>query len=252
MHSAEQTARDEDIGMADMFGGVSEAPVAAATPVPGLSESERLAQEKQTLGLYLTGHPIEAYLPELDHFCTSLNEVEPKKSLQLVAGLVVSMRTMRSRRGAPMGVLVVDDRSGRIEATMFPEVFEREKHKLDKDDLVVIEGEVQPDDFTGDLKLQVERILTIEEARHRFSRGVTIEFCNASVPDDLAVRLKALLAPHRREESGCAVAVVYQASDAEGRIQLGANWQVTASDELLHSLKSEFGDERVSLAYVST
>ncbi len=251
IHSAEQTARDRDIGMADMFGGVSGKPVAAAAVVPGLSESERLAFEKLTLGLYLTGHPIEAYLPELSHFCTKLNEVAPNKSLQTVAGLVVSMRTMRSRRGAPMGVVVVDDRSGRIEASMFPEVFEREKHKCEVDDVVVIEGEVQPDDFTGDLKLRVERILTLEEARGRFSRGVTIEFCDANVPGDLAGRLKTLLTPHRCAQSGCAVAVVYQANGAQGRIQLGSNWRVSASDELLLSLKSEFGDDHVKLAYAS-
>ncbi len=251
IHGAEQTARDEALGMADMFGGMSETPIASLEAVPALSESERLSFEKATLGLYLTGHPIETYLPELEYFCTRLQEVEPNKSLQMVAGLVVSLRTMRSRRGAPMGIAVVDDRSGRIEASMFPEVFERDKHKLEKDDVVVIEGEVQPDDFTGALKLRVERILTIEEARQRFSRGLTIEFCDTNVPDDLSVRLKALLEPHLCEQSGCPVAVVYQASDAEGRIQLGSDWRVSASDELLHNLKSEFGDERVNLAYSS-
>lgn len=150
-----------------------------------------------------------------------------------------------------MGIVVVDDRSGRIEASMFPEVFEREKHKCEVDDVVVIEGEVQPDDITGDLKLRVERILTIEEARGRFSSGVTIEFSDTNVPGDLAGRLKVLLAPHRCAPSGCPVAVVYQANGAQGRIQLGSDWRVSASDELLLSLKSEFGDERVKLAYAS-
>lgn len=257
MQGAEQAARDSAFGMSDMFGGVTQETVhngAQADVVP-MTKKARLAGERETLGLYLTGHPIEDYLEEIYRFCpTRIVQLRSEKRSQLVSGLVVSVRTMRSRRGGSMCFIVMDDRSGRIEASLFPDVYQVARGKIVKDAVLVLEGEVQPDDYSGSLKLRVDKVYTIEEARLRFSSGVEIDFRDRVVPDDLSTRLRLCLESYRMVEGGCPVAVMYQADNAtearaEGRILLGPQWHVRPSDDLLARLRSEFGLERVNLGY---
>ena len=259
LQGAEQAARNDALGITDLFGGVlqsAERP-AARSPVAPLSRRERLEGEKETLGLYLTGHPIEEYLGEIRQICsTDIASLRPGKGNQLVAGLVVSTRVMRSRRGGDLCFLVIDDRSGRVEASIFTEAYEAHRSKIAKDAILLLEGEVQTDDFTGTVKLKVERVYTMEEARTRFSRGLLLDLCATSAPRDLSARLKRCLEPHRNNTAGCPVTVLYRIADdcgqgARGRIQLGADWQVKPSEDLLARLRSEFGEERVSLSYAA-
>src|SRR5690606_4229882 len=117
MLGAEQAARDDALGMTDLFGGVETAVRSspARVRVTPLTRRERLEGEKETLGLYLTGHPIEEYLAEIRQICPNeIAELRAEQGTQLVAGLVVSARTLRSRRGGDLCFLVLDDRSGRI------------------------------------------------------------------------------------------------------------------------------------------
>ena len=244
--SADQLARDEALGITDLFGGVdSPIPTSAhgdGVNYVGLSTRERLAGEKDTLGLYLTGHPIEEYEGELRHFCRHrIVDLKAEKKNQWVAGMVLSTRIMRSRRGSPMCFLVLDDRSARIEVALFPETYEKFGRKAIKDELVVIEGEVEADDFTGGLTLRTERVFSMAEARQKFSSGFLLDFTGCPMPGDFSDRLMQVLNPHRCEQIGCPVTVLYGARDASAKIRLGAEWQVEANDEVLHALKQEFG-----------
>jgi len=254
MHSAEQLARDAASGIADLFGGVSDGEKSAPrrrSAVRPLTRRERLEGEKETLGLYLTGHPIDDYLGELRRFLKCpIAELRGDRGVQVIAGLVVSMRTMRSKRGDTLAFIVLDDRSARIEVSVFGDVYEPSKHKLFKDAVLVVEGEVQIDEYTSDLKMRAANLYTMEEARARFADCLEIRVCGEGRRGDLGPRLRRLLEPHRR--SGCRVAVSYRGQEAEGRILLGADWRVAPSDDLLAELRDEFGAEGVDLAYRST
>ncbi len=255
LQGADQAARDAASGMVDMFGGIdaAAAPAPAAAPaaarVRPWSAEERLEGEKQTLGFYLTGHPIESHLGELSQFCTGIDALRAGRARQVVGGMVVSLRTRRGRGGDTMGFAVIDDRSGRMEASFFAEVYERDRNKLEKDRLVILEGEVQKDDFSGGHKLRAERALTIEEARDRFSDGLRIHLRDGDSAPGAAGRLKSALAPYVSDNGGCPVSVCYRSAGAEGQVRLGRGWRVRGSDELLAHLKSEFGAERVAFHY---
>ena len=254
LQSAEQVSQNSAAGMVDLFGGVADGKAVRTRTVRPLEKRERLDGERESLGLYLTGHPIEEYLDEIRSFCNaSISRLKAGRG-QLVAGLVVSFRTMRSRRGGSMGFAVIDDRSGRIEASLFTDVFEAAHQKVRKDSILVLEGEVQEDDFTHALKLKTENVYTIEEARRRFSLGLEIDLAQDPVCGKLIERLRMNLEPHRHAGSGCAVAVLCSADAgtgvaARGRIQLGPDWRVNPSDELLKALRQEFGTGSVSLNY---
>jgi DNA polymerase III subunit alpha len=259
LQGAEQAARDAALGMTDLFGEVAVATVAVSCrrDVPPMATRERLEGEKETLGLYLTGHPIEDYLDELRQICASdIAGLRARRGSQLVAGLVVSLRVMRSRRGGDLCFVTIDDRSGRIEASVFGDVFETQRGKLVKDAILVLEGEVQPDDFTGALKLRVDHVHTIEEARQRFAGGLVVDLRGSAGATDLPRRLRECLEPHRHARGGCPVALLYQARaqdgiQARGQILLGPDWRVRPSDDLLRRLRAEFGDGRVRLSYAS-
>ena len=251
LQGADQAARDAASGMMDMFGGIGAAP-APAPAAAGLrpwSAEERLEGEMQTLGFYLTGHPIESHLGELSHFCTEIDAVRAGRDRQVVGGMVQSLRTRRGRGGDTMGFAVIDDRSGRMEASFFAEVYERDRSKLEKDRLVILEGEVQRDDFSGGYKLRAERTLTLEEARGRFSQGLRIQLRGSDLAPDAAVRLKTALSPFVSENGGCPVSVCYRSPHAEAWVGLGPGWRVRGSDELLAQLQSEFGAECVAFHY---
>jgi DNA polymerase-3 subunit alpha len=258
LQGAEQAARDSALGMSDMFGGIEEAgQVNRPKLVPKLEKRERLEGEKEALGLYFTGHPIEEYLQEIQHFCAcNIAHLRSAKRTQTLAGLVVSSRTMRTRRGDSMGFIVVDDRSARIEVSLFSEVYEAEKDKIAKDAVLVVEGEVSPDDYSGVLKMRAERVHTMDQARNRFADGLTIDCASRAIPEEFVTRLRACLVPYRLDHGGSRVNVLYQTENgsgeaARGRIRLGAQWCVNPSDELLRALRAEFGDDRVDLNYVA-
>ncbi|MCK5792642.1 MAG: DNA polymerase III subunit alpha, partial [Ketobacter sp.] len=125
MRYAEQESKNQDLGIMDMFGAVDEEerPEPEWAKVKPWSDDERLNGEKETLGLYLTGHPIDQYLEEISHFTTSrIADVKPgnsRESRSIVAGLVIAQRVMKNKRGDKMAFLTLDDKSGRLEISIF-------------------------------------------------------------------------------------------------------------------------------------
>jgi DNA polymerase-3 subunit alpha len=251
LQGAEQDAHNAASGIADLFGGPGavQATLHRAAAVPhALTRRERLDAEKEALGLYLTGHPLDDYLREIREFCPSrIADLKVERGNQVVAGLVVSSRTMRSRRGDTLAFTVLDDRSGRIELSVFADVYDQHKTKIFKDAILVVEGEVQPDEYSGALKMRVTQLFTMDEARRRFADCLQIDVSCDGVSRDFARRLKQLLEPHR--QAGCPVASAYRSQTAEGRLVLGMDWRVAPTDALLHSLRSEFGVGQVGLHY---
>ena len=247
LQSAEQTARDAQLGISDMFGGVTgeETPPARREARP-ISIQERLQGEKETLGLYLTGHPVKAHLPEIRRFCPQpIRKLRSGRDKQMVAGLVVSSRTRRGRRGA-MSFFVLDDQSGRIEVSAFGEVFTDNRAKIVKDAIVVVEGEVQEDAFSGGLKMRADGVMSFAEARARHSRGVVLRLAGENAAE--LPRLRQVLARHRQAR-GCAVFVDYAAPAVRARLELGAAWRVDADDALLGQLRETLGEDAALVDY---
>ena len=249
---AEQGARDAAMGIRDMFDGIVREVPAATGGIVAWSKSERLAAEQDSLGLYLTGHPIDAYLDEIATFrSTPIVSLTQGQGTQTVAGLVVSSRTRRSRRGDSMAFMVLDDRTGRIEASVFGKVLEAAQGKLVNDAVLVVEAEVEHDEFTGSLKLRAREVETLEEARARRAECLRISVDRDCANQDFVFRLRDLLRSHRLVETadGCPVAVEYCSEEARVRVDLGNDWRVAPSNALIEELGAAFGAERVGFAY---
>ncbi|OAI16412.1 MULTISPECIES: DNA polymerase III subunit alpha [Methylomonas] len=259
---AEQHGKMALAGQNDLFGlGVeveesdNEAD-AYSTAVEPWTEKEKLEAEKQTLGLFLSGHPIAEYLPELKHITHgTLGSLEVDagrargKMEARVAGLIVEMRTRQTKQGKMMGFATLDDRTGRLEVAAFSGIFDKYRNLLSKDTILVAEGSLAMDDFTNGLRMTAEKLYGIEEARELFARGIqlTIDTANRSLSGDWPARLQDILAPFRG--GNCPVQIDYRTARDKAALQLGEEWRVRPADELLIRLRRLLSNENVLVRY---
>ncbi len=253
--AAEQSAANANAGMVDLFGDVvpsgggDDGDVYADFRNTRIwSMKERLSGEKDTLGLYLTGHPIDEYRNEVRHLAPSrINDLKPDKNNQRVAGLVVAMRVMKTKRGDTMGFVTLDDRSGRIEVAIFSDTYNEYRDKLVKDSILVITGQVSHDDYSGSLKMRAEAVRTLNEARRDLVRGLKVELEACKLQGNASRQLADILEPYR--QGGCQVTLDYKRNDARGQLVLGADWRVQPEDDLLQQLRDTYGRDSVNLVY---
>jgi DNA polymerase III subunit alpha len=251
VQAAEQTARSHDSGHMDLFGGVfadAEADVYLNhLRARELSLKERLKGEKDTLGLYLTGHPIDEYEGEVRRFARQrIVDLKPARGDQTVAGLVINLRVMKNKKGDKMGFITLDDRSGRIEASLFAEAFNSAQALLQTDALVVVEGEVSNDDFSGGLRLRAKRVMSLEDARTGLADSLRLRVASDALKGDRLRWLAELCGRHR---GACPITVDYSGSDAKAQLQFGESWRIEPADSLIQTLRDQFGRDNVFLHY---
>jgi DNA polymerase-3 subunit alpha len=250
---ADKHHKDNQLGVVDMFGFAE--PVASDEGdtghydvIPEWKEDMRLQYEKETLGLYLTGHPIEPYAEELKHLTTSrICDLKPAKGNRVViAGLVLEIRVINSRRGK-MAVVTLDDRSGRIEFALFSEAFERFRELLVRDNILVVEGEVINDEYSGGMRMNVQNIFDITQARESFAKRVSLRLDYQKAANGFTSHLSETLSPYR--EGGCPIQVEYHSPQAVAQLMFGEQWRIRPSEELLHQLRDMLGKENVRVLY---
>ena len=252
VQAAEQAATNQDSGMLDLFGDV--VPTATSGDVykdfrnvRPWSTKQRLEGEKDTLGLYVTGHPIDDYESELRSYVPNrIVDLKADRHDQTIAGLVVSMRTMKNKRGDNMAFVLLDDRSARIEVTLFADAYSEHREKLIKDALLVIEGQVSFDDYSGGLKMRGKHVRTLLDARSQAVRALELQLDESDFRPDFRVEFQRLLSEYRGE---CPVTIEYRRRGAAASLRLPETWRVQPSDELLQRLRDRYGAKRVRLAY---
>jgi DNA polymerase-3 subunit alpha len=253
--AADQVGRAKEARQDDLFGlgggesAASAPPPAVFVDAPPWSEELRLEGEKETLGLYLTGHPIARYEQELARFIDStIAELKPTEDKNIVvAGLVVGMRAMQTRRGDRMAFVTLDDRTGRLELAVFSELYERHRDLLAKDTLLVVEGQVSVDEYSGGFKMSAERIYNIDQARGTFASRLEIDVDVALAANGFLHALQQVLKP--ATPGTCPVCIRYDAGPASAEILLGPEWKITPGAALLDRLAGLAGEGRVRLIY---
>ena len=263
LKSAEQHLRDSAAGQTDLFGNmVSAGPAPAEVPVVRSSEWDeetRLAGEKETLGLYLTGHPIERYRDELARIVTAplseLAEDTPpaagpprgKEKNVVLAGLVVELRTRNTQSGGRMAFVTLDDRTARMEIRVFSRVFDQYRALLANDKVLVVQGTLAFDDFSGSMRLNANKIYEIDQAREIYARRVVVNVGAQKAGNGFVKSLAAVLGPYC--DGSCPVGIQYQNGSAQAHITLGDGWRVRPTDELLHRLRELAGEQQVTVLY---
>ena len=248
--AAERQLRDANLGQVDLFGAATEGVAAMRyEEVPEWDMRTRLAGEKETLGTYFTGHPIDEYTPELAHIVTHplaglhpTNKEKPAK----VAGFVVGLRVTRSKRGDhTIAFVTLDDCTARMEVAVFHKAYQQYRELLDKDRLLVVEGPVSHDDFSGGIRMSAERLWDMDQARESFARAICLRVPHTHA--EFAQQLAKMLEPFR--EGRCRVQIDYYNQDASAVLVLGQRWWCRPTDELLAHLRQLLGPENVTIVY---
>ncbi len=253
IRAADQHAKAEAIGQHDMFGLLNSEPedskqqFVECTPWP---DKVWLEGERETLGLYLTGHPINQYLKELKHYTSGrLKDVHPTERGKTIkaAGLVVATRVMMTKRGSKMGLVTLDDKSARLEVMLFTEAFEKFGELLEKDRILIVEGEVQYDDFSGGNRMTARNIIDMGEARSHFAHAVEVDLDATKVDPQWLAHFQEALTPWKA--GTVPVVINYAQPQAKAQFKLGEEWRVNPTDELMLALETLTGSDKVRILF---
>src|SRR5271168_4912029 len=253
MHLGEQNSRAMSVGQVDLF-GLSAAPDDA---VADWTEAQRLAGERETLGLFLSGHPITPYEPDLKFLVSArLADVGGPKpaaaadgarawvagKAATVAGLVLEIRRRPNRV-----TLILDDRSARLEVGLYEEIFQQHRDIIVKDAILIVDGTLRFDDFIEAWRLQAKSLMDIDRARERFARRLWLKWpAEFDGPQGMS-RFEQMLKPFLR--GPCGVSVAVNRDGYCGKVNLWDAWSVHASRALLDKLTELVGREGWYLVY---
>ncbi len=253
LKASDQHSKMEALGQSDMFGVLTETPEEvqnAYANTPKWSEQTILDGERATLGLYLSGHPIGRFLKELAHYAPiRLNELQPTFRGQnaTVAGMVVGYRVAVTKRGSRIGIATIEDRSGKLDITLFSEALETYGDLIEKDGIIIATGSIQFDDFSGGLKMSAREIMTLDDARTRNAKSLALAINQEQLDAKFVKELTACITPYK--EGTLPLHFYYQNEQGRALLKGGLEWRVTPSEKMLVGLRALLGESSVELEF---
>lgn len=245
--AAEQS--NNHAGQDSLFGGDS-ATKHALPNVPAWTTDQALIEEKAALGFYLSGHPFLAAKNDISQFVSgNLADLVPQEQPKLLAGVVMGVRIRMTQRGK-MAIVTLDDAIARVDVVVGSELLNQYAHLIKEDQLLVIEGRVSHDDFSGGNRVNARKIFDLASARSAYATMLKIS-CNGQSD---AAKLTCILAPYRKkmleaDQKLCPVKIEYHNSQGQASLMLGDAWRVELQDELLQNLKAWLSVENVKILY---
>jgi len=248
---ADQAGRSSAMGQNDMFGFAA----ATTTQEQGTFDvvdewrlRERLDHEREVLGFYLSGHPLDECEAEIRRLASVRigKLTADKKRPVTLAGLVVAVRTMKNKRGQTMVFATLDDKTGRIEVGVFRNP-EELLPLLVKDTIVIVKGEASHDEYSGGLRVGVNEVIPLDQARENAVRKLVIRLEAQQAGNGFVQQLAQTLGPY--QQGRCPVYIDYIRPDGRGRLALSDGWRVRPAEELIEQLRKLAGKDCIELEY---
>jgi len=261
MQAAEQRQNNIDAGISDMFDCLAPAEEQEAE-LPDCQcwdEKQRLTLEKEALGLFLTGHPLAMVEAEISQFAPTrlghwLEKLDTggngerfrsKEQDARVCGLVVDIRMRNSFRGREAFV-TLDDRSGRVDVRVLPDLLAQIEPIVQKDLVWVVDGGIAYDDFNNGIKLRASRVQLLDDFRAEHARALHIR-----LNGEAAEQLDAMIDVLNEYRASDAMPVVFhlRREDYDYQLQTRGNWSLQPDEQCLLSLQRCLGQERFYFEY---
>ncbi|MCF8998152.1 DNA polymerase III subunit alpha [Acinetobacter nectaris] len=249
VQAAEQARQNRETGIMDLFGEVEEVQRKPTKPVKPWADEVRLKGEKDTLGLYLTGHPIDVYRPELKFFIQAkLNEITPTRRGQttIFAGLVLDVANFPNRV-----LITLDDGTSRLEISCNHERFQRFKEIIQVDHVVVMEGEIYEREGFDRPMARLSKAFSLNEIRQKRAQHVQIQLKSNLMTPTFANELKALIQPFCNVDMCQHIPLLFKVDFdyATADIHLSPAWRIAPLDDVLAKLRDYFGKETIHIEY---
>ena len=199
-----------------------------------------LKHEKDALGFYLAGHPIEQFIPELSQFIGfTIAELVPEiGKTVLIAGFVRSLKIVTTKSGNRLAIITLEDMTSSIDVTMFAENFTASRDCLVEDQLVIVEGEVVVDNFSDGCRIRATKAMNLDQARAIYVKGLMLELGASTLSDEVFQSLYSILVDYRG--GNCLVFISYSNDKINAKLVLGDEWKVHPKGDLLSKLKDQF------------
>jgi DNA polymerase III subunit alpha len=197
MDWGQRKQREREVGQGGLFGmlgGGGSEEQHVMDPAEEWNESLKLKHEKETLGFYITGHPLRKYSEEVKAYGNATTGALPEKPSGFevsIGGIVSSLRVARTKKGDAMCVIMLEDWEGLVEVVVFPDTYAKTQRLLDADAPLIVKGKLDNDEST--IKILATDIYPIERAAEILSRTVTIHIDVRTAPSDLAEKLQPLI-----------------------------------------------------------
>jgi DNA polymerase-3 subunit alpha len=270
-----RTQRNKDLGQEDLFGGSGMAAGPAIVPLPDVppwSEIEALNYEKESLGLYWSGHPVDRFADDLQRYgarttadlavrreaAGAADESEDPAALPApppgrvaeeisIGGIVAGIRPLKTRKGDRMCVFTLDDAAGSIEVVVFPEAFRQFGHAVsDNGQLVLVKGKFERDDDSA--RILASEIAPLDIVRERLARSVAIRLSTPPHDRGTFEKLWDVFAQHKGDRR-VAFDIELQAPQRRLRVKVDVNAQIRVrpSEQLVQDVERICGTGTVSL-----
>ena len=249
VQAAEQARNNRESGIMDLFGEVEQVQRKPLKPIKPWSDEVRLKGEKDTLGLYLTGHPIDVYKDELKRFIpNTLNNLSTTRRGQttVIAGLIIDVAHFPNRT-----MITLDDGTARFEISTNRERFERYKEFFQNETVVVIEGEIyEREGFDRPLG-RLSKAFNLNQIREKRAQAIHLRFHENELSEDFANDLLTAIEPFCQQANAVHIPIKLQLENhfASYELQLGEAWQVTPTDDLMLKLRDHLGKEHIRVEY---
>jgi len=252
LDAAGQQAKNALSGQTDLFGLAVEADEVhtAYAQVPEWSDKVRLDGEKETLGLYLTGHPINQYLKEIKHYADArIADLKPtgRDGSVSTVGLVLSVRVMTNKKGKRWAIVTLDDKSARMDVRFYPDVYEQFESLLGSDQLLRVTGQVSFDEYSQTNTINARDVMTLMEAREKYAKYLSVKLPQALCTVSGIAKLQGILQNYK--DGSCPLRLELEHQDAQVSVVAGPQWYVQPEDQLLFDLSHVVGAQSVELKF---
>ncbi|HEV3275185.1 MAG TPA: DNA polymerase III subunit alpha [Terriglobia bacterium] len=251
MELGQADQRASAAGQAGLFGAASQPEPLRVVELPDAaewSETERLAGEKEVLGFFVTGHPLEKYRAEMaaraKHDSAGLEDLANDAPVSL-AGILTDLRVKPSKKGDLWAAAVLEDLRGTSELLVFPQTLQQVQPLLKKEAVLLIKGRIRRDEASAKPKVIVSEVYSLEKAPGNGRKSIRVRIQLDGTPETLLDEMYALLAAHPGNDT-----LVFQLV-REGNFRAALRSRkpagVNADDELLTGLRRICGEDSVSV-----
>ncbi len=240
--------RDRDKGQTQLFGGEGDGEAGAVIPLPAAepwTEAQQLAFEKEALGLYMSGHPIERHRADLETFgARAIGEFTESAPDVSIGGTVGGTRQLKTKKGDRMAVFVLDDPTGSVEVVVFPEAFGKTGSLIENDAVVIVRGKLEKDD--EQTRMVAAEILPIAALRERVTTEVAVHLSVPPHGRGTFEAVAAVLARHRGDRR-VALELDLRGQPRPLRVRADVAMRVRPSERLVAELEQLVGQGSVEL-----
>jgi DNA polymerase-3 subunit alpha len=251
MEQGQLLQRERESGQTSLFDLLGEDSAAmgdrSLPDIEEWQENKLLANEKEVLGFYVTGHPLVRFARAIEQFATAKTSDIPSLddgTTATLGGILAKIRLQTTRRGDRMAFLMLEDLDGFVEVVVYPETYQKTKGILMEDMPVMVQGRIAANE--GEPRIVANEIFSLDEAPKRLGCTVHIKLMTAGLEEPMVQQLASLLSSHSGE---CDLYLhLVTPRHGEVTVKAGAQHKVEPSDTLLQATKELLGHDTIWFA----